>query len=206
MFLKWDWVCQVLGGMRWDPGNRHKVSGNCRTHQVLSGPREGNRAGCRSLAVFKAPYGSDLLHFLCLRINQGLRGHSPTCSPCTGRAPRKMPRGSPTSQNPVGYLPRSEPGKSRGPDGLHPAHCSPTFSRALGPQCCGISAQAGWRHLAISRNGKQTNWKCFALENSLFDVVWYLNCPWNFFFQLHLKKKKEVDARPKPCFSLSPSP
>ena len=58
---------------------------------------------------------------------------------------------------------------------------------------------------SISKNWKQTNWKNFALEKYLFDVVWCLNCPWNF-FQLHLKKKRKVDACPKPCFSLNHPP
>lgn len=85
------------------------------------------------------------------------------------------------------------------------APCPPPtrLNQALAPNFVSSAyRKIGFESFCISKTRKQTNWNISALEKYLFDVVWCLNCPWNF-FQLHLKKKKKVDALPKPCFSLN---
>ena len=66
--------------------------------------------------------------------------------------------------------------------GSPPASLNRASERWLQISCHSPRAgRLGLPFSSISKNRKQTNWKIFALEKYLFDVVWCLNCPLNFF-------------------------
>lgn len=60
------------------------------------------------------------------------------------------------------------------------------------PSAC---RRTGFAFCSSSKNGKQTNWKIFALEKFLFDVGWCFTCPWNF-CQLRWEIKRKWTCAP----------
>lgn len=199
---KWGRVCQAEGREPWLSDCMVSVSGNCwdprglwfmgrrekRSVYTEPGAEESSLKKRASHARARGRWRrTSLLPCWALELNREVAASTGNHCPARCRGKRRGVRRtcaqslasqSPPPPGPAVLWPLPNPWGRAGFSARQPY----PSERWLQISCYSPRAgRLGLPFSSISKNRKQTNWKIFALEKYLFDVVWCLNCPLNFF-------------------------
>lgn len=121
------------------------------------------------------------------------QGASAVPAALTLAGPEGLPAGSATNPSPsLGAPGLARPGLLRD-HWVAPCPRPTSLNQARAPNFVPAArGKIGFTFFSISKNGKQTNQKIFALEKYLFDVVCCLNCPRKFFFNFICKRERKL--------------